>query len=115
MSVLKFVLVLTERFLAMSFTKSPGIASVHLSLISIGTMASKRARSKDIIGSETGDAVEQVSMGLPIYKDTKFLIDRDINMKWQGINDTFSGTFEEDLEDHRVYVNIHNSGFYRIA
>ena len=36
-------------------------------------------------------------------------------MKWQDNNDTFSCTFEEDLEDHRVYVNIHKSSLYKIA
>jgi len=36
-------------------------------------------------------------------------------LKWQDINDAFLGTFEEDLEDHRVYVNIHKFFLYRIA
>ena len=94
---------------------SPGIAGVCLSLSSIVTMASKRVGSKDTVGSETGDAAEHVSMGLPIYEDTKLVIDKDIKMKWKEINDTFSGTFEEDLEDHRVYVNVHKSGLYQIA
>jgi len=78
-------------------------------------MASKRARSKNTVGSETRDAIEQMSMGLPVYKDTKLVIDRDIKMKWQDINNTFSGTFEEDLENRSVYVNIHKSGLYLIA
>ena len=52
-------------------------------------MASKRAASKDTVGSETRDAVEQVSMGLPVYEDTKLVIDRNIKMKWKDINDTF--------------------------
>ena len=94
---------------------SPSIVGVCLSLSSTGTMASKRARSKNTVGSETRDAIEQMSMGLPVYKDTKLVIDRDIKMKWQDINNTFSGTFEEDLENRSVYVNIHKSGLYLIA
>jgi len=31
------------------------------------------------------------------------------------VNDTFVGTFGEDLEDHQVYVNIHKSRLYQIA
>ena len=54
-------------------------------------------------------------MGFPVYEDTKFLIDGDIKLKWEDINDIFSGTFEEDLEDHKLYVNIHKYGLYRIA
>ena len=54
-------------------------------------------------------------MSLPIYEDTKLFIDKDIKMKWQDINDTFLGTFEENMEDRRVYVNIHKSGLYWIA
>lgn len=88
----------------------PSIIGVHPSLSSTGTMASKRSGSKDIIGSETGDAVEQVSMSLLVYYDTKLCIYRDIKMKCQDINNTFLGTFEEDLQDCRVYVNIHRSG-----
>lgn len=54
-------------------------------------------------------------MSLPIYEDTKLFIDKEINMKWQDMNGTFLGTFEENLEDRRVYVNIHKSGLYRIS
>lgn len=78
-------------------------------------MASKIVGSKDIVGSENGDSVEQVSMGLLIYADIKLVIDRDIKLKWQDINDTLSGTFEEDLEDCKVYVNVHKSSLYQIA
>jgi len=60
---------------------SPCIAVVCLSLSSIGTMASKRTGSKDTVGSETRDSVEQVSISMPIYEDTKLFIDRDIKMK----------------------------------
>lgn len=75
-------------------------------------MASKRARSKDTIRSATGDVVEKVSMSLLIYEDNKMFIDRYINMKWKDIIETFSGTFEEEIVDCRVYVNIHNSNLY---
>lgn len=54
-------------------------------------------------------------MSLPIYEDTKLFIDKEIKIKWQDINDIFPGTFEENLEDHRVYVIIHKSGLYRVA
>lgn len=63
----------------------------------IGTMASKIGGSKDTNECATGDGVEQVSMSLHIYEDTNFFIETNINMKWKDINDTFSGTFEEDL------------------
>jgi len=46
-------------------------------------MASRRAESKDTIESATRDAVEQVSMRLLIYEDTKLFIDKDIKMKWK--------------------------------
>ena len=36
-------------------------------------------------------------------------------MKWKDINDASSGTFEENIEDHMVYANIHKSALYRIA
>jgi len=52
---------------------------------------------------------------LSIYEDTKMIIDKDIKLKWKEVNDAFSGTFREDLEDHKVYVNIHKTGFYQIA
>lgn len=94
---------------------SPSIIGVHLSLNSSGTMASKRVGSKDTVESETRDAVEKLSMRLHIYEDIKIFIDKDIKMKWQEINDTFSGTFEENIEDRRVYINIHKFGLYRIA
>jgi len=75
-------------------------------------MASKREGLKDTVESATRDVVEKVSMSLPIYEDTKLFIDKDIKMKWKDINDTFLGTFEEDLEDRRVYVNIHKFALY---
>jgi len=93
----------------MHVSMSLGIASVHQSLNILGSMASKRAGSKDTYRSVIAEAVEQVFMIFPIYEDTKLIIDKDIKMKWQDINDTFSRTFEEDLEDRRVYVNIHKS------
>ena len=83
---------------------SPGITGVRISLSSTSTMASKREGSKET--SATGDAIEQVSMSLPFYEDTKLFIDRDIKMKGKDINDTLLGTFEEHLEDRRVYVNL---------
>lgn len=66
----------------MSIVLSPGIISVHQSLNSIGTMASKRAWSKDTIESTTGDVVDQVSMRFPIYEDTNFLIDKKMKITW---------------------------------
>jgi len=78
-------------------------------------MASKREGSNDTVESTTRDVVEQVYMSLPIYEDTNFFIDKEIKIKWQDINDIFSGTFEENMEDHKVYVNIHKSGLYWVA
>lgn len=99
----------------MSVTMSLGITGVRPSLNIIVTMASKRIGSKDTFASETGDAVEQVFMGLLVYEGTKLAIDKDIKLKWHDINDTFSGTFVEYLEDHKVYVNIHKSSLYHIS
>lgn len=115
MSVLKFVWFSTDIVLAMSVALSLGITSVHSSLSSTGTMVSKRVRSKDIVESATGDAVEQVSMSLLIYKDTELFIAKEIKMKWQDINYTFLGTFQENLENRRDYVNMHKFGLYQIA
>ena len=115
MTVLKFSLFSTDIFLAMHVTMSLGIAGVHPSLSSSGSKASKRAGSKDTDGSTTGEAVEKVSMSFLIYEDTKMFIYKEINMKWQDINDAFSGTFEENLEDNWVSVNIYKSGLYQIA
>lgn len=36
-------------------------------------------------------------------------------MKWKDIKDIFLGTFEENLEDCKVYVNIQKSGLYQIS
>lgn len=58
-------------------------------------MASKWAGSKDTNGSATGAAVERVSTSLPIYEDTKLIVDKDIKMKWKEVNDAFAGTFGE--------------------
>lgn len=44
-------------------------------------MTSKGAGLNDTIESATGDAVEQVSMSLLIYEDTKLFIEKDIKMK----------------------------------
>lgn len=54
-------------------------------------------------------------MRFPIYEDTKLFIEKDIKMKWKDINDTLWGTFEEDMEDRKVYVNIHKSSLYPIG
>ena len=115
MSVLKFALVLTNRFLAMRVPMSPDIAGFHLSLKSLGSMASKRAGSKDTKESEIRAAVERVSTSVSIYEDTKLIVDKDIKMKWQEVSDAFAGTFKEHLEDRQVYVNIHKSILYHIA
>lgn len=75
-------------------------------------MVSKRAGLKDTNGSTTGVTIEQVSTCLSIYEDTKLIVDKDIKLKWKDVNDAFLGTFREDLEDHKVYMNIHKSGLY---
>lgn len=54
-------------------------------------------------------------MSLPIYEDNKLFIDKEIKISWQDINNIFSSTFEENLEDHRVYVNTHKSGLYGVT
>jgi len=58
MSVLKFPLVLIERFISMHASMFPDIVGVHLSLNSSGSMASKRVGSKDTDGSTIGKEVE---------------------------------------------------------
>ena len=40
-----------------------------------------------------------MSFGLPIYKDTKLYLDKDIKLKWQEVNETYAGTFEEYPKD----------------
>jgi len=62
-------------------------------------MASKRAGSKVTIKSVTRDVVKQVSMRLLIYEDMKMFIDKEIKMKWQEINEIFSCTFDDNMED----------------
>ena len=52
---------------------------------------------------------------MSIYEDTKLYLDKDIKLKWQEVNETFAGTFGEDLEDRQVYMNIHKYGLYQIA
>lgn len=68
-------------------------------------MASKRGGSKDTVENATRDVIEEVSMRLPIYEDTRFFINKDIN-------DTFSGTSDENLEDCKVYVSIQKFSLY---
>jgi len=115
MSSLKFDLVLIDRFLPMHVAMSLDIAGVHPSLSSSWSMASNRVRSKDTDRSTTRVVVKWVSTSFPIYEDTKLIIDKDIKMKWHEVNDAFSSTFGEDLEDCQVYVNIHKSILYWIA
>lgn len=115
MPVLKLFWFSTDIMLSMSVALSPCIIGVLPSLSSIGTSASKSAGSKDTVESATRDVVEKMSMSSPIYEDTKLFIDKDIKMKWQDINKTFLGTYEEKLEDRRVYLNIHKSVLYHIA
>lgn len=75
-------------------------------------MASKRAGSKDIDKSATREKVERVSTSLPIYEDTKMILDKDIKLKWKEVNDAFAVIFREDLKDHQVYVNVHKYNLY---
>lgn len=77
-SFLEFALVFADRFLAMNVALSPDPSGVHLPLSSTGSMASKRAGSKDTDESATGVAVEQVSACLSIYEDTKLFLDKDL-------------------------------------
>jgi len=62
---------------------SPDLAGVLPPLNSSGSMASKRAGSKDTVGSATGATVERMSTSLPIYEDTKLIVDKEIKLKWQ--------------------------------
>ena len=78
-------------------------------------MASKRTGFQDTNGIVARAVIEYVSSILPIYEDTKLYLDKDIKLKWQEVNETFAGTFGEDLENHWVYVNIHKSDLYWIA
>jgi len=75
----------------MHITLSLDLSRVHLPLDSLGSIASKRAGSKDTDGSATGEMVERVSASLLIYEDTKIILDKDINLKWQEVNDAFVG------------------------
>lgn len=95
MPSLKFALVLTNRFLAMYVALPPNIIGVHLSLTSLGSIASKRARSNDTNDSTTVATIERVSTSLLIYEDTKMIVEKYIKMKWKEVNDAFSSTFGE--------------------
>ncbi len=64
----------------MSIASYPSITSVHQSLNSTGTMASKRVGSKDTVESSTADVVEQGSMSLPVYIDKHLFIKKDIKI-----------------------------------
>ena len=61
-------------------------------------MASKRTRSQDTDGM----VAKQVSSSLPIYEDKNMYLDKEIKLKWQEVNELFTGTFGEDLEDRQV-------------
>lgn len=111
----EFALVFDDRFIVMHVTFSPNLVGVRLCHDVFGSMASKRTRSKDIDGSATRVEIEQGFVSLPIYEDTKLILDKDIKMKWQEVNDAFEGTFWEDLKHHQVYMNIHKLGLYQIA
>lgn len=115
MSFLKFSLVFVDTFLAMHVALSPDLAGVRPPLSSLGSIASKRLGSKDTNESATGEIAEQVSTSLPIYEDTKLIVDKDIKLKWQEVNYAFADTFGEDLEHHQIYVNIHKSELYGIT
>lgn len=78
-------------------------------------MASRREGSKDTIISAIGVVVEWVSASLPIYEDTKLVLNKNIKLKWQEVNNAFAGTFGKDLKDFQVNVNIHKSDLYWIA
>ena len=79
------------------------------------SMASKREGSQDTDGVAIGTTVEQVSSSMPICEDTKLYLDKDAKLKWQEINEAFTSTFGEGLEDHQVYMNIHKFNLYWIA
>lgn len=61
---------------------SSGTTNVENIFSSKGNMASKRDASKNTIERSTRDVVEHVSMNLPIYADTKFFIEKDMNITW---------------------------------
>jgi len=52
---------------------------------------------------------------MSICEDTKLYLDKNIKLKRQEVNETFVGSFGEDLEDCQVNVNIHKSNLYQIA
>ena len=114
MLFLKFM-VLVDRFLAMHVAMSPDLVGVFLPLSNSGIMACKRVGSKDTDRSATGVVVGQVSTSFPIYEDTKLIVEKDMKLKWQEVNDAFTGTFGEYLKDCQVYVNIHKFDLYQIT
>lgn len=92
-----------------------GTSVVEKSLSSTSIMVSKRVGSKENIERSTGDMVEQVPINFPIYADTQLFVEKDMKITWEEIKDIFAGTFNEDLEDRQVYINIHKSDLYRVA
>lgn len=99
MSLLKLALDFTERFISMHVALSPYIIGVLPPLSNSGSMASKRAGSKDTKGSAPGVTIERMFTSLLNYEDAKLIVDKDIKLKWQEVNYAFAVTFWEDLED----------------
>ena len=54
-------------------------------------------------------------MSFLMYIDTHFFIKKDIKITWKDINTIFTCSFDENLEDRKVYVNIHKSRLYKVA
>lgn len=70
---------------------------------------------QDTDGNAPRVTVERASSSLLIYEDTMLYIDKEIKLKWQEVNETFFGTFEEGLEQYEVYMNIDKYDMYQIA
>lgn len=99
----------------MRVSLSTAIIVVCPSLSSTNIMVSNRSRSNDTIESETGDVVEQVSMILPFYEDTKLFIDKEIKMKWQDINDNFQEHLMriwKTIESMSTFTSLAYSGLH---
>jgi len=62
-------------------------------------MASKRTGSQDTDGIVAISTVEQMSSSMLIYEDMKLYLDKDIKWKWKEVNEKFTRTFLEDVED----------------
>lgn len=92
-----------------------GFELISLSLISIN-MPTNRSTSKETTNLNTDEVVESTLLIIPILSDTQLFIEKDLDITWDKVKDTFTTTnFKVDMEDRKAYINIHWSCFHRAS